>query len=120
MTVTGAIVSVLLVGTGGAAGAVARHTVGSAIEGRESVTIVNFAGSFMLGAVSGVLGASSAMLLVGVGFCGAFTTFSSFAVETATTVESGDPLPAAQFAVVNLIGAIGLLLVGSLLVSGAL
>lgn len=117
---TGAVVSVLLVGTGGAAGAVARHTVGSAIEGRESVTIVNLVGSFLLGVVSGVPSASSAMLLVGVGFCGAFTTFSSFAVETVTTTESGDPLTAAQFAVVNLIGAIGTLLLGSLLVSVSL
>ncbi|SNR69666.1 fluoride efflux transporter FluC [Halorubrum vacuolatum] len=113
----GAAVSILLIGTGGAAGAVARHTVGSSIEGRESVTTVNLVGSFILGVVSGVPGASSAMLLVGVGFCGAFTTFSSFAVETVTTAESGDPLPAAQFTVANLIGAIGTLLLGSLLVS---
>jgi Integral membrane protein possibly involved in chromosome condensation len=115
--VTGAVVSVLLVGTGGAAGAVARHTVGSAIKGRESVTTVNLLGSFVLGVVSGAPGGSSAMLLVGVGFCGGFTTFSSFAVETVTTTESGDPLTAARFAVVNLLGAIGTLLVGSLLVS---
>ncbi len=114
---TGPLASILLVGVGGALGAVARHAVGSSIEGRESVIVVNLAGSFALGIVAALPGASHATLVVGVGFCGAFTTFSSFAVETVTTAESGEPLPAVRFAVLNLFGAIGTLLFGSMLIS---
>ncbi len=114
---TGPVASVLLVGMGGAAGAVARHFVGSVIEGRNSVISVNLVGSFILGFVSGFPGASTAMLLVGVGFCGGFTTFSSFTIETVTTAESGEILLATRFALINLIGAVGALILGSLLVS---
>jgi len=115
--VTGPVASVLLVGIGGASGAVARHSVGSVIEGRNSVISVNLVGSFILGIVSGIPGASTAMLLVGVGFCGGFTTFSSFTVETVATAESGDTLLATRFALANLIGAVGALILGSILVS---
>ena len=114
---TGPVASVLLVGTGGAAGAVARHSVGSVIEGQNSVISVNLVGSFILGVVSAIPGASTVMLLVGVGFCGGFTTFSSFAVETVATAESGEIFLGTRFAIVNLIGAVGALILGSLLVS---
>ena len=58
-------------------------------------------------------------LLVGVGFCGAFTTFSSFAVETVSTLAAGDGHRAARFAAVNLAVSLGAFLVGTLL-AGAL
>ena len=86
---TESFVSVLLVGIGGAAGAVVRHSVGSVIESRNSVISVNLVGSFILGIVLGIPGASTVTVLVGVGFCGGFTTFSSFAVETVGLVEDG-------------------------------
>lgn len=114
---TGPVASVLLVGVGGAAGAVARYSVGSVIEGQNSVISVNLGGSFILGVVSAIPGASIAMLLIGVGFCGGFTTFSSFAVETVATAESGEISLGTRFALANLIGAVGALILGSLLVS---
>lgn len=83
----------LLVAVGGAAGAVARFLVtkisasypGAAFP--YHTLFVNVVGSFILGAVVGLaLGrfavSEPVRLLVGVGFCGAFTTFSTFAVET--------------------------------------
>lgn len=84
---------VLLVAVGGAAGAVARFLVtkasvtylGTAFP--YSTLAVNIVGSFILGVIAGMaLGRiavpETVRLLVGVGFCGAFTTFSTFAVET--------------------------------------
>lgn len=114
---TESFVSVLLVGIGGAAGAVVRHSVGSVIESRNSVISVNLVGSFILGIVLGIPGASTVTVLVGVGFCGGFTTFSSFTVETVVTAESGEILPAIRFALTNLIGGVGALILGSVLIS---
>lgn len=50
--------------------------------------IVNVLGSFVLGCVAGA-GSSSVRTVVGVGFCGSFTTFSTFAFETLHLFESG-------------------------------
>jgi CrcB protein len=79
-----------LVGLGGALGAVLRHAVYVRVDNdtpipRATLT-VNVLGSLVLGAATG-LGAAGilggdALLFVGTGACGAFTTFSTFAFET--------------------------------------
>ena len=43
---------------------------------------VNVAGSCVLGLLSGLAVGPGALALVGVGFCGGLTTYSSFAVQT--------------------------------------
>ena len=81
-----------LVGTGGAIGALCRHYLAGAVQ-RETFPLgtltVNVVGSFVLGLLTfaGVTG--DAALLVGVGACGSFTTFSSFSVETVRLFERG-------------------------------
>lgn len=91
----------LLVGAGGFVGAIARYAVGRGI-GALMVTsfpvgtfVINIAGSFLLG-VLGVFiarhtpSASEPMrLALGVGFLGAFTTFSSFEFETHALLAGG-------------------------------
>lgn len=83
----------LAVAAGGAAGSVARFAMSKASASflgtafPYGTLIVNAAGSLLLGLVTGLalgrVGVPMAVkLLVGVGFCGAFTTFSTFAVET--------------------------------------
>ena len=85
----------LFVGAGGLAGAVARHVVGSHVEDDTLDTFaVNVVGSFLLGAVIAVPTGGPLdplALAVGTGFCGAFTTFSSFAFETVRLAETGRP-----------------------------
>lgn len=49
---------------------------------------VNVLGSFLLGVLTGV-GNHTIALLAGVGFCGAFTTYSTFAAETTALARSG-------------------------------
>ena len=109
------LVSVLVVGVGGSIGAVARYAVGVAIERRAVDTLaVNVVGSFVLGMVLGIgvdIGSPLA-LAVSVGFCGAFTTFSSFAVETVGLAEDGHINLAAVNAVGTLAVAILAVLVG--------
>jgi len=104
-----AIEPAVLVGIGGALGALCRHSLATAVD-REAIPlgtlIVNVVGSFVLGLVTLATPSEGVALLVGVGVCGAFTTFSSFAVETVRLWESGRPLVAVGNAVANLVGAL--------------
>lgn len=99
-----------LVGTGGAIGAVLRHYVGVWL-GHERFPFgtfsVNVGGSFVLGLVT-VAGLSNEVaLLVGVGACGSFTTYSSFSFETVRLWETGDRLRAVIYAVGTLVVCVG-------------
>lgn len=114
---TDPLLAVALVGVGGSLGATARHAVGLRIEGRRSVVAVNALGSLALGAVLAAPVGSAATLLLGVGACGAFTTFSSFAVETVSTAYDGEAGVAVGFAAANLLAALAAFLTGSALVA---
>jgi CrcB protein len=109
--------TVALVGVGGALGAVSRHAVALRLDGRRSVLAVNALGSFALGAVVAAPVGARATLLVGVGFCGAFTTFSSFAVGTVRAADERDGRAAATEAGATLAAALAAFLAGSLLVA---
>lgn len=110
--------AVALVGVGGALGAVSRHAVGLRVDGRRSTLLVNAAGSFALGAVAAAPIESAVALLLGVGFCGAFTTFSSFAVSTVRAASETGGRAAAAVAASNLAAALVAFLLGSLLAAG--
>jgi CrcB protein len=90
------------VAVGGALGATARYAVGVALAaypGRYATLAVNVLGSFALGlVVFGGVGSTPALLL-GTGFCGAFTTFSSFAVATVDRWRDGARVASARYAV---------------------
>jgi CrcB protein len=108
-----ALVSALAVGVGGAIGAVARYAISLAIERRRLDTVaVNVSGSFLLGVALGSNLGGPAALALSVGFCGAFTTFSSFAVETVRLAEDGSPVLAMLHAVGTLLAALVAVLAG--------
>jgi len=101
----------LLVGAGGFLGANARYLVSSFLARHVSASLpwgtlaVNVTGSCLLGAVviwttERVMVDPAYRLLVAVGFCGAFTTFSSYGVETVRLLEEGH----AWLAVGNFLG----------------
>ncbi|MBD8498915.1 fluoride efflux transporter FluC [Paenibacillus arenosi] len=79
----------LWVAIGGAAGAWMRHTLGVMLVQRFPQAIpwptwlINVIGSFLLGFVIGCASMLPEFLvhLLAIGFCGAFTTFSTFGVE---------------------------------------
>ncbi|MFC7044565.1 fluoride efflux transporter FluC [Halobacteriaceae archaeon GCM10025711] len=97
----------LLVGVGGAAGALSRYVVGRNVARHSLDTLaVNVAGSLLLGALVAAPVNGDALLLVGTGFCGALTTFSTFAFETVRFVETDGGTAALRNAALNLGGAL--------------
>jgi CrcB protein len=77
-------VTALLVALGAAVGAAARFVLGRLLDGRWpwGTLAVNLAGSTVLGALVGAGASASTMALLGTGFCGGLTTYSSFAVQS--------------------------------------
>jgi fluoride exporter len=70
-----------------AAGAVLRHLVATAAgEARHGILVVNVAGSFVLGLLVG--SSPTTLVVLGTGFCGALTTWSTFAYDTGARIAS--------------------------------
>ncbi|MFC6716298.1 fluoride efflux transporter CrcB [Natrialbaceae archaeon GCM10025810] len=98
-----------LVGIGGAIGAILRHLTSVRLpSGRFPwpTLAVNAVGSFVLGLATFSRVGETTMLLLGVGVCGAFTTFSTFSLETVELYERGDRLLAAVNAAGTLIASL--------------
>jgi CrcB protein len=76
-------VTVLLVALGAAVGAPIRFVAGRHLDGRLhwGTLAVNLTGSLVLGVLAGAGVPAQAMALLGTGFCGGLTTYSSFAVQ---------------------------------------
>lgn len=110
---------VLLVGLGGTFGACARYAVGQLLRGHSfpwATLAVNVLGSFVLGIVLFAGLTRPVGLLIGVGFCGAFTTFSSFSYQTVELWEGDHPGLAAANAVGNLIASLSAFAIAWLIV----
>jgi CrcB protein len=92
------LIAFLLVG--GAIGAPARYLVDGAVEDRLrgrfpwGTFVINVTGSLVLGVITGLalyhgLGAVP-RVAAGTGFCGAFTTYSTYSYETVRLLQEGD------------------------------
>lgn len=73
----------LLVAVGAALGGAARYVLAQWLDGRwpTGTLVVNAVGSGLLGLASALALGDHAWALAATGFCGAFTTFSAFAVQ---------------------------------------
>ena len=102
----------LLILVGAAVGAPARWYVDGLVQARHDSVFpwgtftVNVVGSFLLGALLGVSlegeNLTRTVALLGTGFCGAFTTFSTFSYESVVLAEEGS----SRIAVVNVLGSV--------------
>jgi CrcB protein len=106
-------VTALWVALAGSAGALARFGLDGGIRRRWPTTfpwatlVVNVTGSLLLGLVTGLVlfrGEPDALrTIVGTGFCGGYTTFSTASVETVRLLQTGRRRQAATNAVSSLL-----------------
>ena len=104
-----------LVAVGGMAGTAARYGMTLLVPSRAGWPLatlsVNLLGAFVLGLVLEALARRGPdagprqriRLLVGTGFCGAFTTYSALAVEVDALVRTGQPATATAYALTTVV-----------------
>ena len=107
--------SILFVALGGAVGSVCRYLVSRLFEGPFpwATLVVNVLGSLLIGLLVGLAGKNivspDMKLLLVTGFCGGFTTFSTFANESFGMMRTGEMLMVALY--IGMSVAIGVLAV---------
>jgi CrcB protein len=124
----------LLVSLGGVVGALSRYYLGAWVTARMASVIeapglqapvgtflINASGSFVIGLVAMLAVTRTEFmtpdlrLLLAVGFCGAFTTFSTFSLETWVMIEKGHWGAAVVYVVAsNLVPLVAVILGGAL------
>lgn len=103
----------LLVFVGGGFGSVARYFFGKWFNNLENAIpygtmLSNVLGSLLIGIILGYLGKTGNMsqnqsLLLATGFCGGFTTFSTFAYENHLLIKNGDYFSFLPYTLLSLI-----------------
>ncbi|MFC4063714.1 fluoride efflux transporter FluC [Actinoplanes subglobosus] len=111
----------LLVALGAAIGAPLRLLTDRAMQVRFGTAFpwgtltVNVAGSFVLGLVLGLPLAPGTVALLGTGFCGALTTYSTFSWEILSLSKRGEILIAAGYALLSITAGMGAAVIGGAL-----
>jgi CrcB protein len=105
--------TVFLVVVGAAVGAPLRYLTDRFVQSRHSSLLpwgtltVNVVGSFVLGLVAGLPASPTVLALVGTGFCGALTTYSTFGYETLRLAQQRARLLALVNVLVSVIAGLG-------------
>lgn len=100
--------NIILVAVGGALGSVARYLLSRAVQDSAfspfplGTMAVNVLGCLLIGVVCGLAAAGGVIgddmkLLLTAGFCGGFTTFSTFVSESLSMLKAGDMLLCAAY-----------------------
>jgi CrcB protein len=107
-------VTYVLVAVGGAAGSLVRYSLGKFITEKSNTTfpigtfIINITGAILLGVISTIGLSNNMMLLLGDGFLGAYTTFSTFMYEGFNLFQGKEKLNAFIYILFSLIlGVVG-------------
>ncbi|WP_406045491.1 fluoride efflux transporter CrcB [Micromonospora sp. NBC_00898] len=105
--------TVLLIALGAALGAPLRYLTDRAVQARHDspfpwgTLTVNVVGSLLLGAVAAVPAAPAVTALVGTGFCGALTTWSTLSYETLRLTREGARFHAVANALASVVAGLG-------------
>jgi CrcB protein len=110
--------TVLLVALGAAIGAPLRYLTDRTIQARHDSVFpwgtltVNVVGSLVLGLLAGLPSSAPITALVGTGFCGALTTYSTFSYETLRLAQTGARFYAVMNVVISIVAGFGAASVG--------
>lgn len=119
----------IAISAGGVAGALARHGLSVAFPAPSggfpwATWGINVGGCLLIGVLTAWLAATAAPAwvrpLLGIGFLGGFTTFSTYAVESLLLTRSGHPYLALVYVTATLIGALAAVYTGSRLTRSVL
>jgi CrcB protein len=105
--------TVLLVALGAAVGAPLRYLTDRAVQSRHDSVFpwgtmtVNIVGSFILGFLAALPADGPLTALVGTGFCGALTTYSTFSYETLRLAQGETKFYALANVVASVVGGLG-------------
>jgi CrcB protein len=108
----------LVVAFGAAVGAPTRYLADRLVQSRYDSRFplgtlsVNVVGSLLLGMLVGVPAPPHVLALVGVGFCGALTTYSAFGFGTVRLLQRGSLFVAAANVMVSIVAGLGAALLG--------
>lgn len=110
------IKNILIVGTGGALGSIARYLITClfthlAICSELAIFLVNIIGSFIIGLLIPA-SSNTLYLLMAVGFCGGFTTFSTFSVQAFQMLQSGQRLTSMIYILASVLISIAFVFLG--------
>lgn len=117
LSVGAAVVMVLFVALGSAAGGAARFLLGTFIQLRfgaglpVGTLVVNISGAFLLGFIFTLALSTPAISpemrgLLTTGFCGGYTTFSTFSYDTMMLLEDGEIARASLYVVLSVVVAL--------------
>ncbi len=121
--------TILLIGLGGGVGSILRYLTTVAVNRLWPATFpwgtftVNMAGSFLVGILVGFFGRqlpvnTDVRFLLITGFCGGYTTFSTFASENISLLQSGQSLTAFAYMAGSLLAGLLAVWIGLFLGSG--
>lgn len=116
----------LVVALGGGIGACLRYLIGL-IPLKEpfvfpvKTLVINLLGCFVIGLVASLAVKNSSLssklvLFIKTGFCGGFTTFSTFALETETLIKTGQSELAILYVALSVVAGVGLAFAGQVIV----
>lgn len=114
--------ALLLVFIGGGSGSVIRYLLGKSLNSNLSVIpygtfLANIIGSLLIGIILGLAAKENVLsqnhtLILATGFCGGFTTFSTFAYENHVFLKSGDFLSFALYTLGSFIVGFSMVFLG--------
>ncbi|MHB0935331.1 MAG: fluoride efflux transporter CrcB [Armatimonadota bacterium] len=120
------ILPILLIALGGALGALARYGLGGLVQGNRGhfpygTLVVNILGCLVMGVLMGLVSANIAKpehrTFLGIGFLGAFTTFSTFSFEALNLFQNHDTAGGLLYIGLTMIGCLAAVTVGYLITS---